>query len=111
METSERRSAQRAAINTTVTEEYLSDKQQVEAVNICEHGMQYIKPLGSKSCKGKEVFLTFSLLERLEPIKVLGWVVDERETQDFIETHVTFMFLPAKDESLIRDYVASQLEN
>lgn len=111
MEESERRSAKRAAINATVTEEYLSEKQQVEAVNICEHGMHYRKPLGSKSCKGKEVFLTFSILERLEPIKVLSWVVDERETKDSIETHVTFMFLPAKDESLIRDYIASQIRN
>jgi hypothetical protein len=111
METSERRSTQRAAINAAVTEEYLSDTQQVKAVNICEHGMHYSKPLGSKSCKGKEVFLTFSLVERLEPIKVLSWVVEERETKDSIETHVTFMFLPAKDEILIRDYVASKGDN
>lgn len=111
METSERRSARRAAINATVTEEYLSDKLQVKAINICEHGMNYSKPLGSKSCKGKEVLLTFSLIERLEPIKVLSWVVDERETKDSIETHVTFMFLPAKDEILIRAYVSSQINN
>lgn len=111
MEISERRSAKRAIIDATVTEEYLSEKKKFKAINICEHGMHYSKPLGSKSCKGKEVFLTFSLLERLEPIKVLGWVVDERETKDSIETHVTFMFLPAKDESLIRDYIASQIKN
>ncbi len=107
METVERRNTKRATFQATVTEEYLTQEQQVTAVNICEHGMHYCKPLGSTSCQGEEVFLTFSLLERLEPIKVLGWVVEERETEDSIAAHITFMFLPTKDEEMIRDYVAS----
>ncbi len=111
METNERRNTSRAQIQVTVTEEYQAVEQQVHAANISEHGMQYNKPLGSFPCQGKEVFLTFSLLDRLEPIKVLSWVVEERETKDAIETHVTFMFLPAKDEQLIRDFVASQPVN
>ncbi len=111
MHTEERRNTSRAQIQSPVTEEYNAVEQQVHAVNISEHGMQYSKPLGSVPCEGKEVFLTFSLLDRLEPIKVLSWVVEERETEDTIETHVTFMFLPAKDEQLIRDFVASQTVN
>lgn len=111
MEKKERRNTPRAQVHIAITEEYLSAEQQVTAVNISEHGMQYSKPLESSRCKGDEVFLTFSLLERLEPIKVLSWVVEERQTKKSIETHVTFMFLPTKDEQLIRDFVASNSAN
>lgn len=105
MQASERRNTLRAPLGTPVVEEYLTVEQKVIAVNISEHGMMYNRPAGSPSRKGEEVFLTFSLLERLRPIKALGWVVQETPLQDCIETHVTFMFLPAKDEEMIRDYV------
>lgn len=102
----ERRNTLRAPLGIPVVEEFLTKEQQVTAINISEHGMKYHRPVGSPPCKGEEVFLTFSLLERLHPIRALGWVVREEQTDEFIETHVTFMFLPTKDEELIRDFVS-----
>ena len=67
--------------------------------------MRYHKPKGAVSCQGKEVFLTFSLFDKLRPIKVLGWVVKETENDSHIDTHVTFMFLPTRDEEMILDFV------
>ncbi len=107
----ERRNTARAHLGVRVIEEHLAEENQVQAVNISEHGMQYCKPLNSKRCQGEEVFLTFALLERLKPIRALGWVVKEQELGDCIETHVTFMFLPAKDEEMIREFVASRQTN
>ncbi len=104
----ERRHTLRVPVGGTVIEHNLSIEQQVRAVNISEHGMYYCRPLDSEEIQDNEVFLTITLLERLEPIKVLGWVVDTRQTQDCIETHVTFMFLSEKDEAIIKDYVASR---
>ena len=75
----ERRNTPRAPIHAVVTEEFQTVEQDVTSVNISENGMFYLRPLGSKRCERKEVFLTFSILERLEPIKVLGWVVEEIE--------------------------------
>lgn len=108
MAINERRNAYRMPVNMTITEEYDSSKQDVIAVDISEHGMHYYRPNDSNSRKGKEVMLTFSLIDRLKPIKVLSWVVSERVVEDKIATHVTFMFLPEKDEKAIRDFVASQ---
>ena len=104
----DRRNTVRTSINIQVVEEYLTEEQEVQAINISEHGMQYNRPKDAPRCQGKEVFLTFNLLERLKPIRALGWVVEETEKQDFFETHVTFMFLPEKDEEMIREFVAAK---
>lgn len=73
--------------------------------------MCYRKPHGARKCQGKEVFLTFSLLKRLEPIKVLGWVVKEIETEEAVEAHITFMFLSPEHEKMIQDYVSLRVTN
>lgn len=101
----ERRNTLRAPFEESVTVESVSSEQQVVAVNISENGMLFRKSADSPVQQGEEIFLTFALLNRLKPIKVLSWVVDERPKGDFVETHVTFMFLSNKDEALIRDFV------
>lgn len=101
----ERRNALRAPITVSVVEQNQIVEQEVLAVNISEYGMQYQKPVDAQSCKGQEVFLTFSLLDEGKPIRLLGWVVQETLKEDYINTHVTFMFLPTKEGEIIRDFV------
>ncbi len=107
MSVEERRTAQRVPVNLSVTEEYLAETQNVVAVNISEYGMHYYRPLDEEKRTNREVLLTFSLLDRLKPIKALGWVVEERVIDGKIATHVTFMFLPEKDEMSIKNFVTS----
>lgn len=107
----ERRYTDRRSLDIRAVEEFDNLQQDVTAMNISEHGIRYKRALSSPRCRHQEVFLTFSLVKRLKPIKVLGWVVEEREADGFLEAHVTFMYLPEKDESTIRDFVASQKEN
>ncbi|MEE4241072.1 MAG: PilZ domain-containing protein [Desulfopila sp.] len=111
MSVEERRTARRVPVKLSVTEEYLAATQHVAAVNISEYGMHYYRPLDSEKRVNREVLLTFSLLDRPQPIKALGWVVEERVTGEKIASHVTFMFLPEKDERSIRDFVASCSEH
>ncbi len=107
MQDKERRSVLRAPISVPVVEQHRSDQQEVIAVNISEHGMYYRKPVHARSCQGEEVFLTFSLEEETQPIKVLGWVIEETINEDLIDTHVDFMFLPVQDEEKIRHFVTA----
>jgi len=107
----ERRYTGRTSLDIPAIEEFDEHQQPVIALNISEHGIRYKRALSSPRCRHQEVFLTFSLVRRLKPIKALGWVVDEREADGFLEAHVTFMYLPEKDEMTIRDYVASRHEN
>ena len=111
MERKEQRNTPRALIHAVATEEFQSEEQNVTAINISEHGMCYHEPHGARKRQEKEVLLTFSLLERLEPIKVSGWVVEERETEEAIETHITFMFLSPEHEKMIQDYVSLRVTN
>ena len=106
MEIDERRNRVRANIQVAAVEEYEAKEQQVTAIDISEYGIQYQRPVDSNQRTGNEVMLTFSLLDRLQPIKVLCWVVQERVEQDHISTHATFMFLPDKDEKTIQSFVA-----
>jgi len=111
MSVEERRVARRVPINLAVTEEFLSEEQDVAAVNISEHGMHYYRPDDTSRRARREVLLTFSLLDRLQPIKALAWVVEEREVNGKIASHVTFMFLPEKDEKSIRQFVQSRSDH
>lgn len=111
MSSANRRNTLRAPITVPMVEEFHSVEQEVKAINISEHGMRYQKPKGAASCQGKEVFLTFSLRNMLRPIKVLGWVLKEIENEGYIDTHVTFMFLPTRDEEMIREFVTANGAN
>lgn len=109
MSIEERRGSQRASVSVPATEEYLAEEQEVTILDISEHGLHYQRPADTSERAGKEVLLTFSLLERLQPIRALGWVVDEQKKSDVISTRVTFMFLPEKDEHTIRDFVCKEI--
>ncbi|HKJ66295.1 MAG TPA: PilZ domain-containing protein [Desulfopila sp.] len=108
MAVGERRIARRVPVKLVVTEEFHAEQQDVAAVNISEHGMHYYRPTDASRHTKREVLLTFSLVDRLQPIKALAWVVEEREVDGRIASHVTFMFLPEKDEEVIRQYVQSR---
>lgn len=108
MSVRERRIAKRVVLDMEVTEEFHAREQDVAAVNISEHGMYYHRPDDASNRTKSEVLLTFSLHRSLEPIKALAWVVEERAVQDKIASHVTFMFLPEKDEECIRQFVQAQ---
>ncbi len=108
MAINERRNSYRMPVDMAITEEYDSIVQNATAVNISEHGMHYQRPNDNAARAGREVMLTFSLLGSNQPIKALSWIVEERVVEDKIATHVTFMFLPEKDEAVIRDFVSSQ---
>ncbi len=107
----ERRYTDRTFLNIPAIEEFNEQERSVIALNISERGIRYKRSLSSPRCRHHEVFLTFTLVKRLKPIKALGWVVDEREADGFLVAHVTFMYLPEKDEMTIRNYVASHYEN
>ena len=51
----------------------------------------------------QEVFLTFSPVEKLKPVRVLGWIVHRSAKGDTAEIGVTFMFLTPSDEQLLQD--------
>ena len=104
----ERRVSRRATVQLSVIEEHLASEQTVTAVDINEHGMQYRRPFDKKRNPGEEVLLTFSLLDRLQPIKVLGWIVNERLIEHQIATHITFMFLREQDEAAIQSFIETQ---
>lgn len=101
----ERRNNFRMPICLGITEEYRTEIQQVTALNISEHGLHYLRPLEEQERAGKEVLLTFTLLEHHQPIKVIGWVVKERVLDDKIATHVAFMFSVQEDEDTVRDFI------
>ena len=105
MSSSERRNTFRLPISMAVSEEYRSEIRDAVALNISEHGMYYLRKRHAGMRAGKEVMLTFTLPNTPNTIKVLSWVVKERQVENLIGTHVTFMFLPEKDESVIREYV------
>ena len=107
MSVGERRIARRASVAIAAIEECRQEEQSVFAVNISEHGMRYFRPKTEALRKNREVVLTFSLADGLEPIKALAWVVEERVVTDRIASHVTFMFLQEQEEELIRQFVAS----
>lgn len=107
MQDRERRNVLRAPISVPVVEQHRLSQQEVTAVNISEHGMSYQKPVKAGSCQGEEVFLTFTLHEEEQPIKVLGWVIEETVNENLVDTHVNFMFLPVQDEEKIRHFVTT----
>lgn len=107
----ERRTAPRAAVNFTVTEEFLAKEQTVKAIDISVYGMHYLRPNDSSRRTNQEVLLTFSVDDESKPIKALSWVVKESEVDGQIASHVTFMFLPEKDEHTIRQFVARTLQS
>ena len=105
----ERREGIRVALNVTVSEKLVAGSAKAKAVNLSSAGMRYTKPGNTSSHGAKEVFLEFCLDGEADPIKVMGWVVEEIAKGNSLETAVTFMFLQEGDEKKINTYVKSQL--
>ncbi|MBU0486074.1 MAG: PilZ domain-containing protein [Proteobacteria bacterium] len=105
----ERREGIRVALDVTVSEKLVSGTLNARVVSLSNTGMRYTKPSNIRRHGAKEVFLEFTLPGESESIKVLGWVVEEIEKENILETAVTFMFLPENDEGKINTYVNKHL--
>ncbi len=105
----ERREGVRVALDVTVSEKLVSGSAKARAVSSSNTGMRYTKPGNANSHGSKEVFLEFNLSGETEPIRVMGWVVEEIAKDNILETSVTFMFLQDCDEEKINTYVNKQL--
>lgn len=102
----DKRQAPRVDVNIPVRVEGVSATWEAMIKNFSIHGLCYAVPAGlSAPPADKEVFLRFSLLERISPIQVMGWVVHTEVKDNCSETGVTFMFLEPKDEELLQDFV------
>ena len=103
---SDKRQAPRVDVNIPVSVEGVSATWQAMIKNFSIHGLCYAIPAGSSAPpEEKEVFLRFSLLERINPIQVMGWVVHTEVKDSCSTTGVTFMFLEPKDEEILQDFV------
>lgn len=101
----DRRQEKRVRSGIPVTVESISATWQATLKNFSIHGLCYSLPAGLyKPPEGKEVFLTFSLLDRIKPIHVMGWIVHNQVNGRSADTGVTFMFLSQKDEEILRDF-------
>ncbi|MDP3481311.1 MAG: PilZ domain-containing protein [Desulfoprunum sp.] len=108
---SDRRQTQRVEISVPVTVEGIWATREAKIKNFSAHGMCYTLPAeASVSPEEKEVFLRFSLLERIHPIRVMGWVVHNQVNDTSNETGVTFMFLSPKDEEILQDFAERKSE-
>lgn len=105
----ERREGIRVALDVTVSEKLVVGSAKAKAINLSSAGMRYTKPGSTAGHGAKEVFLEFTLAGEAEPIKVMGWVVEEITRDNALETAVTFMFLQENDEKKINTYVKNQL--
>lgn len=105
----ERREGIRVALDVTVSEKLVAGSAKAKAVNLSSAGMRYTKPGSASGHGAKEVFLEFNLAGEAEPIKVMGWVVEEIAKDNVLETAVTFMFLQEADEKKINAYVEKHL--
>lgn len=101
----DRRQTARMQISVPVEVEGLLATRQATIKNFSVYGMCYSLPAEKQLApEEKEVFLTFSLLDRIKPIRVMGWIVYTRPNGDNVETGVTFMFLSPSDEEILRDF-------
>ena len=105
----ERRQGIRVALDVTVSEKLVSGTTKARAINLSNTGMRYTKPGNTPRHGSKEVFLEFTLSGETEPIRVTGWIVEEIEKDNILETAVTFMLLHENDEDRINTYVKKQL--
>jgi len=101
----ERRQGVRVPLDVSVSEELISGYSKAKTLNISSSGMRYSKPAGAACHGSKEVFLEFNLPGQEEPVRVLGWVVEEIKKNDALETAITFMFLQENDEKKILAHV------
>ena len=105
----ERRQGIRVMLDVTVSEKLVSTTFKAKAINLSNTGMRYTKTGEASRHGSEEVFLEFTLPGETEPIRVTGWVVEEIEKDNTLETAVTFMLLHEKDEEKINAYVIKRM--
>ena len=106
MATLERREHRRVSFDIDIREEQLRGTQTARAIDLCELGMRYTKPLSARHDQQREVLLRFDLAG--EPVTVLGWVASQRIHAGERETSVTFTCMQPDEEERLRRYVASR---
>lgn len=105
--TQEKRISKRVAVSFPVKVEGVSATWNAVATNFGVDGMCCRIPgKEAETLNEQEVFLTFSPIEKLKPVRVMGWVVHRSANGDMAEMGVTFMFLTPSDEQLLQDYLA-----
>ena len=107
----ERRQGLRVELDVTVSEKLVSTTSKARAISLSNTGMRYTKPNNTPRHGSEEVFLEFTLSGETEPIRVTGWVVEEIEKDNILETAVTFMFLQENDEEKINNYVKKHMSS
>ena len=105
----ERRQGIRVDLDVVVSEKLVESTTKARAINLSGSGMRYTKPGDTPRHGSKEVFVEFTLAGEADPIRVMGWVVEEIEKDNTLETAVTFVFLKESDEEKIVDYVKKHL--
>ena len=105
----ERRKSIRVNLDLPLTVETVRGEveQQTTMVNCCIDGLCYRRKANGLSRKGEEVFMTFTPEQIDKPVRVLGWVVHEKQVDDDIETGVTFMFLKKQHEQTISQMIGN----
>lgn len=100
----DKRRSKRVAASFPVTIEGISATWNATATNFGVDGMCYALPQEQAgTIDEQEVFLTFSPVEKLKPVRVMGWIVHRSAKGDTAEIGVTFMFLTPSDEQLLQD--------
>ena len=100
----DKRVSKRIAVSFPVKVEGVSATWSAMATNFGVDGMCCRIPAEeAETLDEQEVFLTFSPIEKLKPVKVMGWIVYRSVKGDTAEIGVTFMFLTPSDEQLLQD--------
>ena len=102
----DKRISKRIAASFPVTVEGVSATWTATATNFGVDGMCYaLSKEQAGTLSEQEVFLTFSPIKKLKPVRVMGWIVHRSVNGDTAEIGVTFMFLTPSDEQLLQDYL------
>lgn len=102
----DKRISKRVAVSFPVTVEGVSAIRTATATNFSVDGMCYaMSQEQAGTLNEQKVFLTFSPMKKLKPVRVMGWIVHRSVNGDTAEIGVTFMFLTPNDHRLLQDYL------
>jgi len=104
---SDKRQSKRVNASLPLKVEGISASWEGMIKNLSVHGMCYSLPadLSSLPPEEKEVFLRFSLPDKMKSIEVMGWIAHNETNRNTTETGVTFMFLNPQDREMIQKFI------
>ncbi len=106
METgNERREYLRADLNVFINEENRTARLLAKAVDISERGLAYMMPANTPRRDHPEVTLEFSLPGEEQPVRALGRVVYDQDSEHSLGTAIEFTMIRSSDAERIRQYV------